>query len=118
MPSRSVGETLNGQMEVLSVGQAVDKRSGQTMLKTRVRFTSGPFKGIETLVKQPADTPKAKGTAAKKATSKSTGKAAGSKSTAKPKAAKKSTGKAKQVKPADNDEIDVEDLEDLDFDDE
>lgn len=129
MASRAVGEVLNGSMEVLSVGQSLDKRSGQTMLKTRVRFTSGPFKGIETLVKHPVNDGKkgSKSTASKstsKGAAKSTGKAA--KSTSKG-AAKKSTGKAKQVKPADttpakdteaqDTEEDLEEL-DLDFDDE
>lgn len=127
MASRAVGEVINGQMEVLSVGQSLDKRSGQTMLKTRVRFTSGPFKGIETLVKHPVSDGKkgskstAKSTASKpasKGAAKSTSKAA--KSTSKG-AAKKSTGKAKQVKPADttkaqDTEDDLEEL-DLDFED-
>lgn len=131
MASRAVGEVINGQMEVLSVGQSLDKRSGQTMLKTRVRFTSGPFKGIETLVKHPVSDGKkgskstAKSTASKPASnskntaSKSTSKGA-AKSTSKG-AAKKSTGKAKQVKPADttkgqDTEDDLEEL-DLDFED-
>lgn len=119
MASRAVGEVINGQMEVLSVGQSLDKRSGQTMLKTRVRFTSGPFKGIETLVKYPASSgsPTTKGKGAAKSTSKGAAK-----STSKG-AAKKSTGKggkAKQVKPADTtptpqDEAE-EDLEELDLD--
>lgn len=136
MASRAVGEVLNGSMEVLSVGQSLDKRSGQTMLKTRVRFTSGPFKGIETLVKHPVSDNKkgskstaskpasnSKNTASKstsKGAAKSTGKAAKSTS----KAAGKSTGgKAKQVKPADttpasqDTEEDLEEL-DLDFEDE
>lgn len=128
MASRAVGEVINGQMEVLSVGQSLDKRSGQTMLKTRVRFTSGPFKGIETLVKHPVSDGKkgSKNASSKPASSnskntasKSTSKGA-AKSTSKG-AAKKSTGKAKQVKPADtskqeNTEEDLEEL-DLNFDD-
>jgi len=58
--SPQVGETFSSQVEVLSIVEKVDRRQNSVTHRVRIRFTSGPLKGLETSVKQPVN-PKPKG---------------------------------------------------------
>jgi hypothetical protein len=51
--SPQVGETFSSQVEVLSIVEKVDRRQNSVTHRVRIRFTSGPFKGLETSIKQP-----------------------------------------------------------------
>jgi len=59
--SPQVGETVSGQVEVLSIVEKVDRRQNSVTHRVRIRFVSGPFKGLETSIKQPANSSKPKG---------------------------------------------------------
>ena len=50
--SPQVGETVNCQVEVLSTVEKLDKRQNSVVNRVGIRFTSGPFKGLETSVKK------------------------------------------------------------------
>ena len=52
--SPQVGETVNCQVEVLSTVEKLDKRQNSVVNRVGIRFTSGPFKGLETSVKKAA----------------------------------------------------------------
>jgi hypothetical protein len=58
--SPQVGETFSSQVEVLSIVEKVDRRQNSVTHRVRIRFMSGPLKGLETSVKQPVN-PKPKG---------------------------------------------------------
>jgi hypothetical protein len=58
--SPQVGESFSSQVEVLSIVEKVDRRQNSVTHRVRIRFTSGPLKGLETSVKQPVN-PKPKG---------------------------------------------------------
>lgn len=53
--SPQVGETVNCQVEVLSTVEKLDKRQNSVVNRVGIRFTSGPFKGLETSVKKAAN---------------------------------------------------------------